>query len=124
MKHAINNVVLQGRAGPPTIRLSPAGPIFASTELQIDDYPATSVTVCGIGIDAACIADGEAGDFLHVEGELAYDADKKGFYVFAHTSRRMTEQDSALVPLPPSMKVFDRFEKLFLEPEVASRASV
>ncbi len=39
MKHTINQVVLQERAGPPTIRLLPAGPIFAPTDLRTDDYP-------------------------------------------------------------------------------------
>jgi|GEM_PF-2653682 len=54
MKHAINRVVLQGRAA----KIGPAGESPnrrwpGSTELQIDDYSTTTLTVCGIGIDAA-----------------------------------------------------------------------
>jgi hypothetical protein len=121
MKHTINKIVLQGRAGPPTVRLSPAGRIFTSTELQINDCADTTVPVYGAGAAAGCIADGKAGDYLHVEGELAFDAEKKRFYVFAHTSRRMKEQDGALVPLASSMNALDRFEKLFLEESPPSK---
>jgi hypothetical protein len=93
MKNTINRIVLQGRVGPPTVRLSPEGPIFASTELQIDEHPDVTITVSGYGIDAAGIADTESGGMLRV-----------------------------LVPHAPSMKTFDRFERIFLDPEPAAPA--
>ena len=121
MKHTINKVVLQGRAGPPTIQLSPTGRIFTSTELQIDDFADTTVPVYGAGTAAGCIAAREAGDYLHIEGELAFDAKNKCFYVFAHTAIRMKEQEGTLIPLASSMNALDRFEKLLLEESPPSK---
>jgi hypothetical protein len=124
MKHTLNRIVLQGRAGPPTVRLSPDGPIFASTELQIDEYPDVTITVSGYGIDAAGIADTESGGILRVLGTLSFDPASKSFYVLADQVRRMVAEGGVLVPHAPSMKTFDRFEKIFLEPEEVSPARV
>lgn len=120
MKNTINRIVLQGRAGPPTVRLSPEGPIFASTELQIDEHPDVTITVSGYGIDAAGIADTESGGILRVLGTLCFDPASETFYVLADQVRRMVEQGGVLVPHAPSMKTFDRFEKIFLEPAAVS----
>ena len=114
MQHTLNRVTLQGRIGPPTVRLTPAGPIFASAELTIGEHPDTTVTVCGIGIDAACIADTASGPMLYVEGELAVDPESGSYYVFANTVRRMALQGGEYVPVAPSMHVFDRFERVLL----------
>lgn len=117
MQHTINRVVLQGRVGPPTVRLSPDGPIFASTELTISDAPTVTVTVCGIGIDAAAIADTGSGTILRVEGALTYDHEARTFYVFADQVRRMVPQGFDLVPVAPSMRTFDRLERFFVPAE-------
>lgn len=114
MQHSINRVVLQGMVGPPHIRLSPVGPIFASIELQIAESPNVTVTVCGIGIDAAAIADTQTGTILHVQGALTFDHDAQMFYVFADQVRRMVRRGTDLVPIAPSMKTFDRLERVFL----------
>lgn len=114
MQHSINRVVLQGAVGPPHVRLSPVGPIFASIELQIAESPDVTVTVCGIGIDAAAIADTRSGTVLRVEGTLTYDHDAQTLYVFADQVRRMVRRGADLVPIAPSMKTFDRLERVFL----------
>jgi hypothetical protein len=114
MQHTINRVVLQGAVGPPVVKLSPAGPIFAATELQIAETPSTTVTICGIGIDAAAIADTAAGNILRIEGQLTFDHEAQTFYVFADQVRRMVPSGMGLVPIAPSMKTFDRLERVFL----------
>jgi hypothetical protein len=115
MQHTLNRVVLQGTVGPPTVRLSPDGPIFASTELRIAEIPDVTITVSGIGIDAAGIAESTRGDTLRVEGELAFDPDAQTFYVYADQVRRMVEQGGVLVAHAPSMKTFDKFERFFVD---------
>lgn len=122
MQHTINRVVLQGRAGPPTVRLSPDGPIFASAELTIADEPTVTVTVCGIGIDAAAIADTASGAILRVEGALTLDHETRTFFVFADEARRMVPQGFDLVPVTPSMRTFDRLERFFLPAEEPAHA--
>jgi hypothetical protein len=74
MKHTINKITLQGRAGPSTLRLSPDGQLLASTDVQINDDPEASVIAVGIGGNALFIADAVTGDYLHIEGELAFNA--------------------------------------------------
>lgn len=117
MHHTINRIVVQGRAGPPTVRLSPEGPIFASTELQLDEHPDVTVTVSGYGIDAAGIAEARSGDLLRVLGTLAFDARSQALYIVADQVRRMVKEGGTLVARAPSMKTFDRFENIFLEHE-------
>ncbi len=119
MKHTINEIIVQGRVGPPTIGRTPEGDLFASAELRIADAPEATIRVLGIGINAPVIADGEPGDTLRIVGRLGFDAERHRVFVVALTAERMTEQDGTLVPLPPSMKVVDRFEKLFLEQPAA-----
>ena len=114
--------MLQGTVGPPTVRLSPDGPIFASTELRVSEVPDVTITVSGIGIDAAGIAESARGDTLRVEGELAFDPDARTFYVYADRVRRMVEQGGVLVAHAPSMKTFDRFERFFVDPAQLSDA--
>jgi hypothetical protein len=111
----MNEVIVQGRVGPPTIGLTPEGQLFASAGLQIEDTPDATITVIGTDINAPVIADGEAGDTLRIVGRLGFDTERHRVFVVALTAQRMTEQHGTLVPLPPSMKVVHRFEKLFLE---------
>ena len=111
----INRVTLQGVVGPPTVRLSPIGPIFASAELIVAELPTITITVAGIGIDAAGIAECRDGDILRVEGSLAFDHPEQSFYVFANEVRRMVPRGGALVPEAPSIRTFDKFERVFLD---------
>lgn len=124
MHQRINRVTLQGRIGPPTVRLSPEGPIFASAELEISDSPTATIAVCGYGIDAAGIAEAETGGIVRVTGELALDPPSNSFYVLASEVRRMEPQGHTLVARTPSLKTFDRFELLFLEPDTVPTPAV
>jgi hypothetical protein len=92
MHHTTNRIVLQGRTGPPTVRLSPAGPIFASAELQIEDQPDVTITVSGYGIAAAGIAEPATGKILRVTGTLCFDLASQSFYVLADHVWRMEHE--------------------------------
>ena len=120
---SINRVTLQGVVGAPTIRLCPDGPIYASTELVIAELPTVTITVCGIGIDAAGIAECRNGDILRVEGSLAFDHPEQSFYIFASEVRRMIPRGDALVPEAPSIRTFDKFERVFLDEPAPASAS-
>ncbi|MEO6325970.1 MAG: hypothetical protein ABIT01_00855 [Thermoanaerobaculia bacterium] len=114
MKHELNEVTVQGPAGPPTIRFTRGGPIFASVSIRICELPRTEVTVTGLGSEAAGIACLRPGDVLRAEGQLSVDHSTGELYVYANAVARMETDGSTLRPVAPSLAEFDRLEALVL----------
>lgn len=116
MHHLANEVTLQGRVGPPTVRLARGQPFFASVELEFSVLPRTTVTVAALGMDAATIAACRPGDLLRAEGEIALDPESGEFFVMAASATRLVVQGTALVPLRASLADFDRLEAVLASP--------
>jgi len=110
MTQTRNSVTVQGPAGPPVVRLSRDGPVFASVPVEIDDLPRTAITVAGIGLEAATIASLGPGETLRVEGFLRLDAESGAFYVFAAKAARMVARGDELVAVPTSVSDLSRLE--------------
>ena len=116
MEHTLNRVTVQGRTGSPVVRLSRDGPVFASVEVEIEDLPRTTITVAGIGFDAAAIAALRPGELLNAEGILRLDPESGDFFVFASKASRMTTRGPALVALPTALTDLDRLERTLARP--------
>ncbi len=112
MEQTYNRVVVQGRAGAPTVRLSRDGPVFASAEVEIEALPKTTVTVAAIGQEAAAIAALSPGDVLRAEGPLVVNPELGEFYVFADKAARMVRRGHDLVAAPPSKQDLERLASL------------
>lgn len=117
MKHELNEITVQGRAGAPTIRLTRGGPVFASVSVRLSELPAADVTVTGLGLEAAGIACLRPGDVLRAEGRLALDPETGEFYVQANAVARMEPFGSDLRAVAPSLEEFDRLEAFIALPE-------
>jgi hypothetical protein len=112
MEHTYNRVAVQGPASAPTVRLSRDGPVFASVEVEIETLPKTTVTVTGIGAEAAAIAALNPGDVLRAEGPLVVNPEHGDYYVFADKASRMVRRGQDLVSVPPSRRDLDRMASL------------
>jgi len=112
MEQTLNRVTVQGRAGVPMVRLSRDGPVFASAEVEIEALPKTTITVTGIGQEAAAIAALSPGDVLRAEGPLVINPELGEFYVFADKAARMVPRGRDLVAAPPSRRDLDRLASL------------
>jgi hypothetical protein len=116
MPHTLNRVTVQGPCGPPVLRLTRDGPVFASTEVEIEDLPKTCITVAAIGADAAAIASVVPGDVLRVEGLLRVDPESGDVFVFAQHASRMVRRGFDLVAQPTSLQDLDRLASVLASP--------
>jgi len=111
-----NQVSLQGRTGPPTVRLTRDGPVFASVPVTISDVPRMEITVTGLGLEAAGIVCLRRGDLLRVEGVLALDPSTGDAYVQATAVAKLVATGTSLVPIGPSVDELDRLAALLPSP--------
>ena len=116
MEHTLNCVTVQGRTGSPVVRLSRDGPVFASVEVEIEDLPRTTITVAGIGFDAAAIAALRPGEFLHAEGILRLDPETGEFFVFASKASRMAARGPGVVAVATALTELERLERAVARP--------
>lgn len=116
MEHTWNQVTVQGRTGSPVVRLSRDGPVFASVDVEIEELPRTTITVAGIGVDAAAIGSLRPGELLRAEGVLRLDPESREFFVFASKAVRLTQRGSELVALATPLAALDRLERAVARP--------
>lgn len=116
MEHTRNEVTVQGRTGSPVVRLSRDGPVFASVDVEIEDLPRTTITVAGIGVDAAVIGALRPGELLRAEGVLRLDPESREFFVFAAKAVRIVQRGGELVALATPLSALDRLERAVARP--------